>query len=187
VPQRSHGPPQIPPFRCVATSPVTGRWPATPPIPPSNWRFWRGRTSCWRGWVGYNLALPPRHEKLTDFRVLVINMHPLCPTADGIKSALNGLGDSSREARLPNFSARAPELPDLARTTRAHVELLLAAVYSLEHTGPQIAFQRIVGMEPQLHGDVLHDFGRPGRQPKLRQHPPACVHRRHDRGIQVRS
>ena len=85
------------------------------------------------------------------------------------------------------FSARAPELPDLARTTRAHVELLLAAVYSLEHTGPQIAFQRIVGIEPQLHGDVLHDFGRPGRQPKLRQHPPACVHRRHDRGIQVRS
>ena len=35
--------------------------------------------------VGYKLALPPpRHEKLIDFRVLVIDTHPLCPTADSI-------------------------------------------------------------------------------------------------------
>ena len=35
--------------------------------------------------IGYKLALPPpRHEKLADFRVLVIDAHPLCPTAAGM-------------------------------------------------------------------------------------------------------
>jgi len=68
--------------------------------------------------VGYKLALPPpRHERLTDFRVLVIDTHPLCPTADSIRSALNGLAD-----RLTRLGCRvlreSPKLPDLARTTR---------------------------------------------------------------------
>jgi amidase len=81
--------------------------------------------------VGYKLALPPpRREKLADFRVLVIDTHPLCPTADSIRSALNGLAD-----RLANLGCRvlrkSPKLPDLARTTRTYVELL-AAVYSLD-------------------------------------------------------
>jgi amidase len=62
--------------------------------------------------------------------VLVIDTHPLCPTADSIKSALNGLAD-----RLAKLGCRVlrenPKLPDLARTTRTYVELL-AAVYSLD-------------------------------------------------------
>jgi hypothetical protein len=37
--------------------------------------------------------LPPRREKLTDFCVLVIDTHLLCPTAASMKSALNGLAD----------------------------------------------------------------------------------------------
>src|SRR5205085_6974163 len=42
--------------------------------------------------VGYKLALPPpRHERLQDFRVLVLDKHPLCPTAASVTSALNGL------------------------------------------------------------------------------------------------
>ena len=35
--------------------------------------------------IGYKLSLPPpRHDKLFDFRVLVIDTHPLCPTAASI-------------------------------------------------------------------------------------------------------
>jgi hypothetical protein len=64
--------------------------------------------------VGYKLELPPaRHEKLADFRVLVIDTHPLCPTADSIKGSLNGLAD-----RLAKLGCRvlrqSPKLPDLA-------------------------------------------------------------------------
>jgi amidase len=81
--------------------------------------------------VGYKLELPPpRHEKLADFRVLMIDTHPLCPTADSIKGSLNGLAD-----RLAKLGCRvllqSPKLPDLARTTRTYGELL-AAVYSLD-------------------------------------------------------
>ena len=81
--------------------------------------------------VGYKLALPPpRHDNLADFRVLVIDKHPLCPTAGSIRDALNGLAD--RLAKLGCRVVReSPKLPDLARTTRNYVELL-AAVYSLD-------------------------------------------------------
>ena len=40
-----------------------------------------GPDELWDG-IGYKLALPePRHDRLADFRVLVIDSHPLCPTA----------------------------------------------------------------------------------------------------------
>jgi len=76
--------------------------------------------------IGYKLALPPpRHDKLADFRVLVIDKHPLCPTAASVSAALDGLAD--RLAKLGCTVLRAsPKMPDLARTTRNYVELLAA-------------------------------------------------------------
>ena len=39
----------------------------------------------WSEGIGYKLALPPpRHDKLADFRVLIIDRHPLCPTEASI-------------------------------------------------------------------------------------------------------
>jgi amidase len=56
---------------------------------------------------------------------LVINEHPLCPTAASVAEALNGLID-----RLANLGVHivrdSPKLPDLALTTRTYVELLAA-------------------------------------------------------------
>ena len=41
--------------------------------------------------IGYKLALPPpRHDRLADFRVLVIDKHPLSPTAGSIPRRLDG-------------------------------------------------------------------------------------------------
>ena len=81
--------------------------------------------------VGYKLALPrPRRDKLADFRVLVIDKHPLCPTAASIKDALNRLADHLAKVGC-RVLRESPKLPDLARTTRIYVELL-AAVYSLD-------------------------------------------------------
>src|ERR1700730_9489644 len=130
VPQRSSGPPQIP------AVPVRGDLAVYGPMARSavdlalELEVLAGPDELMEG-VGYKLGLPPpRHEKLADFRVLVIDTHPLCPTADSIKSALNGLAD-----RLAKLGCRvlreSPKLPDLARTTRTYVELL-AAVYSLD-------------------------------------------------------
>jgi amidase len=76
--------------------------------------------------IGYKLALPPpRHDKLADFRVLVIDKHPLCPTAASISAALDGLAD--RLTKLGCTVLRtSPKMPDVARTTRNYVELLSA-------------------------------------------------------------
>jgi len=76
--------------------------------------------------IGYKLALPPsRHEKLQDFRVLVIDAHPLCPTVSSIAAALNDL--TERLAKLGVQVVReSPKLPDLAQTTQIYFELLSA-------------------------------------------------------------
>jgi amidase len=86
-----------------------------------------GPEPLWDG-IGYKLAFPePRHQRLGEFRVLVIDTHPLCPTAASIGKALDGLSD--RLARLGCTVARSnAKMPDLARTTRNYVELFGAAM-----------------------------------------------------------
>jgi amidase len=78
--------------------------------------------------IGYRLALPPsRHAQLKDFRVLVIDTHPLCPTANSVTGALGRLAE-----RLEKTGCRVSRanlmLPDLARTTRVYAQLLMAAL-----------------------------------------------------------
>jgi amidase len=130
VPQRGSGPPQAP------VVPVRGDLAVCGPMARSaadlalELAVLAGPDELSEG-IGYKLSLPPpRHEKLSDFRVLVIDTHPLCPTATSIKTALNGLAD-----RLAKLGCRvlreSPKLPDLARTTRTYGELL-AAAYSLD-------------------------------------------------------
>ena len=81
VPQRGSGPPQTP------AVPVRGDLAVIGPMARSAADLARelaivaGPDELAEG-VGYKLALPPpRHDKLADFRVLVIDAHPLCPTA----------------------------------------------------------------------------------------------------------
>jgi amidase len=81
--------------------------------------------------IGYKLALPPpRHDKLAGFRVLVIDKHPLCPTAASISAALDGLADRLARLGCPVLRTSS-KMPDLARTTRNYVELL-AAIFTAD-------------------------------------------------------
>jgi amidase len=77
-----------------------------------------------RDGVGWRLALPqPRHRALRDFRVLLIDTHPLCPTAEVIRTALAQLAD--RLAKEGATVARqSPLLPDLVEVTRNYMRLL---------------------------------------------------------------
>ena len=79
--------------------------------------------------IGYKLALPPpRHDKLADFRVLVIDTHPLCPTAASISAALDGLAD-----RLAKLGCRSCAPARNCPTWRArHADLRRAAVGLLQ-------------------------------------------------------
>ncbi|WFU77953.1 amidase [Bradyrhizobium sp. CIAT3101] len=80
-----------------------------------------------RDGVGYRLALPaPRHDQLKDFRILVIDTHPLMPTGDAVRSTIGRLADrlGKSGARVARASAA---LPDLADSARLYMKLLNAA------------------------------------------------------------
>jgi amidase len=68
---------------------------------------------------------PPRHERPAEFRALLIDEHPVCPTASGAAAAMDALAErlARRGFRIVRDS---PNLPDLALTTQTYIELLAA-------------------------------------------------------------
>jgi amidase len=76
--------------------------------------------------IAYRLALPPpRHAELRNFRILVIDTHPLLPTATSVRAAVARL--SERLAQTGATVAHAsPLLPDLARMSHTFIHLLMA-------------------------------------------------------------
>ena len=116
----------------------------------------------WSEGIGYRLALPPpRHHRLADYRVLLLDRHPLCPTAASVAAPLNRLGErlSGLGCRV---ARRSPGLPDLVQTTKNYVELLtafnavslpaeererlLAATRALATDGDSISAARVRGL-----------------------------------------
>jgi amidase len=77
--------------------------------------------------IGYHLALPsPRHDDLKNFRILVIDTHPLMPTSHAVRTALGALAErlSKLGAKVTYNSA---SLPNLADSARLYMKLLSAA------------------------------------------------------------
>jgi amidase len=74
--------------------------------------------------VGWRLRLPrPRHRVLADFRVLLIDTHPLGATAEVIRTALAQLADRLGKEGVA-VARQSPLLPDLAEATRNYMRLL---------------------------------------------------------------
>jgi amidase len=125
VPQRGAGPPQTP------VVPVRGDLSVIGPMARSagdlalGLEVLAGPDELTEG-IGYKLALPPpRDDNLAEFRVLIIDAHPLCPTANSIRTALQGLAE--RLGKLGcHVAHESPKLPDLADTSRTYRELLSA-------------------------------------------------------------
>jgi amidase len=77
--------------------------------------------------IGYRLALPPaRHRSLSDFRVLVIDSHPLMPTDGTVRSAINRLAERLAKVGV-KLKQSSDLLPDLAGSARIYMRLLGAA------------------------------------------------------------
>jgi amidase len=86
-----------------------------------------GPDERWAG-IGYRLDLPPpRHERLADYRVLVLTDHPLCATAVSVSSAILALAENLTKAGCTVTHSHS-DMPDLAQTTRVYCELLMAAI-----------------------------------------------------------
>jgi amidase len=125
VPQRGAGPPETPAI------PVRGDLAVIGPMARSaaDLALLLGVTAGpdeEREGIGYRLALPPpRHATLADFSVLIIDEHPLSPTASNVSAALDRLTD--RLGKIGCTILRtSPNLPDLALTTRIYAEQLFA-------------------------------------------------------------
>ena len=76
--------------------------------------------------IAYRLALPaPRHRDLKRFRALLLDTHPLLPTAASIRTALDRLAGrlTASGCRLERSS---PLLPDLSLLARTYTLLLLS-------------------------------------------------------------
>jgi amidase len=76
--------------------------------------------------VAYELTLPPaRHERLCDFRVLVLDEHPLNPTGSAVRAGVNRVVDALVDggARVERHS---PLLPDLTEAATIYTQLLIS-------------------------------------------------------------
>jgi len=125
VPQRGAGPPQTPAIPVRGDMAVAGPMARSAADLALELAVLAGPDELSDG-IGYKLALPPpRHEKMEDFRVLVIDTHPLCPTVSSVASALNNLTEQLAK-RGCQVVRESPKLPDLAQTTRIYFELLAA-------------------------------------------------------------
>ena len=76
--------------------------------------------------IAYRLSLPPpRHAKLRDFRVLVIDEHPTVALSSEVRAALHNVADQLERTGC-RVARGSPLVPDLATTARAFVHLLMA-------------------------------------------------------------
>ncbi|MFE6611325.1 amidase [Amycolatopsis sp. NPDC057786] len=76
--------------------------------------------------VAHRSALPPaRHERLRDFRVLVVDDHPLIPAGAAVRAGVRRVADAlvGGGARV---AWRSPLLPDLAEAAKLYMELLIS-------------------------------------------------------------
>lgn len=74
----------------------------------------------------YDLALPPaRHEQLRDFRVLVLDEHPLIPTGSAVRAGVRRVADALVDggARVERQSSL---LPDLTEAAAIYTRLLFS-------------------------------------------------------------
>ncbi|MBV8837593.1 MAG: amidase [Alphaproteobacteria bacterium] len=74
--------------------------------------------------IAYKLSLPaPRHDKLAGYRVLVLDAHPLLPTSNVVRAAIEALA-ANLEKVGATVARKSPLLPDLDSMARTYYQLL---------------------------------------------------------------
>lgn len=142
VPQRGSGPPHATPNSARGDMAVIGPMARSAADLALELQVLAGPDENWDG-VGYKLALPPpQHDKIADYRVLVLDGHPLCPTADNIRAAIGQLADRLGQIGV-TILRKHPDMPNLARTTRNYYELLAAFMESDAPPDRRSRFQTI--------------------------------------------
>jgi len=98
----------------------------------------------------YDVTLPPaRHERLADFRVLVVEDHPLIPTGAAVRAGVNRVADALIDggARVERHS---PLLPDLTEAGTLYTQLLFSGSVA---RFPVDAYEQLQTRAAELHAD----------------------------------
>ncbi|TSE00440.1 amidase [Skermania sp. ID1734] len=78
--------------------------------------------------VAYKLDMPPaRHDRLADFRVLVLDEHPLIPTGSAVKAGVQRVAEALTTAGA-TVERETPLLPDLTEAAILYTEMLMATL-----------------------------------------------------------
>ncbi|QFZ18380.1 amidase [Saccharothrix syringae] len=100
----------------------------------------------------HRLALPPaRHDRLRDFRVLVLDDHPLIPTGSAVRAAVDRVADALADggARVERHS---PLLPDLTEAATLYMQLLVSgSVARFPMESHEELLTRIAGLAADDH------------------------------------
>ncbi len=125
VPSRGHTPPPLPPLPVERDLAVVGPMSRSAGDLSDLLEVIAGPDELEAG-RGYRLALPAaRHADIAAFRVLVVDTHPLMPTAACVRAAIDALAE-----RLAKSGAKVRResdlLPDLASSSRLYMRLLLS-------------------------------------------------------------
>jgi amidase len=126
--------------------------------------------------VAYKLALPPpRHDDLKNFRVLIVESHPLLPPDKDVRGAIEKLAGNLVKAGA-KVSHESPLLPDFAESSRLYMRRLLsflgtfflpeviagakAAAAQLSPDDKSLAAERLRGITQSHSGWVIDDGAR---------------------------
>jgi amidase len=148
APPRGHTPPGLPPIASVPDLAVIGPMARSAAdltlafqviAPPDELGFG----------IAHRLALPaPRHDDLKGFRALILDTHPLLPSAAEVREAVEGLAGRLASAGVTVAHAH-PLLPDLADASRLYMRLLfsfIAVGWPPERYGQTAA--RVAALDP---------------------------------------
>lgn len=123
VPMRGAAPPTFPPLPTMIDLVVAGPMARSASDLKLGLDLLAGPDELFDG-KAYKLKLPAaRHDKFENFRVLIIDEHPLCPTAANITHAMNAVVERLIKLGV-NVSRYGKNMPDLAEITQNYLLLL---------------------------------------------------------------
>ncbi|MER7079791.1 amidase [Saccharopolyspora kobensis] len=101
----------------------------------------------------HHLTLPPaRHERLCDFRVLVIDEHPLIPTGSAVRAGVNRVAAALVDAGA-RVERRSPLLPDLTEAATLYMRLLISGAVARFPVGSDEQLRaRVAGLSADDQG-----------------------------------
>lgn len=98
------------------------------------------------------LLPPSRHQRLADFRILIVDSHPLLPTSDETRHAIEDLAEHLTRAGT-EVRRESALLPDLTENARLYARLLLASIASA-YPAPRFEEPRRNAEETLSHSDI---------------------------------